>query len=381
VAALRGRLSKAGVKSSHYRASTIDGWAIRLITTFPKRAGDSTQLIAAQYPNYRKIREAAIALLKDGHIDDIIAASYDRMLVDEYQDCSIRQHCVVGYASNVLPTCVLGDTMQAIFGFGDDPLADWHKHVCEYFPAAGELKKPWRWINAEAEALGDWLLEVRRRLIAGEAIDLRAAPAAVSWVQLDGSADDHLRRLKAGRINSPTPHGSILIIGSSTSPASQQKYASQTPGAVTVEAVNLTDLINFARDLDPCSPSAVTHTAEFAQKIMTNVGAADLAKRVTSLLQGTARKDPSDVEAAALALSRNQTHKHVLDLLVAINRDAGVHVFRPAVLRACIDALQISIRGAGITFYEAAVRIREQYRLQGRILPKRAESFTRLTLS
>lgn len=39
VAALRGRLDKAGVKPSAYRLSTIDGWAIRLISTFPLRSG------------------------------------------------------------------------------------------------------------------------------------------------------------------------------------------------------------------------------------------------------------------------------------------------------------------------------------------------------
>lgn len=39
VAALRGRLEKAGVPAKAYRLSTIDGWAMRLIATFPKRSG------------------------------------------------------------------------------------------------------------------------------------------------------------------------------------------------------------------------------------------------------------------------------------------------------------------------------------------------------
>src|SRR6266446_853829 len=123
VAALRGRLDKAGVKSSSYRLSTIDGWAIRLISTFPHRAGHDPAIIEGHKPNYPKIREAAFNLLKDGHINDIITASYSQLFVDEYQDCSVRQHAIVYYASAVLPTCVVGDAMQAIFGFGDDPLA------------------------------------------------------------------------------------------------------------------------------------------------------------------------------------------------------------------------------------------------------------------
>ena len=38
VAALRGRLDKAGVPPRAYRLATIDGWAMRLIGTFPTRS-------------------------------------------------------------------------------------------------------------------------------------------------------------------------------------------------------------------------------------------------------------------------------------------------------------------------------------------------------
>ena len=90
----------------------------------------------------------------------MLAASYARLIVDEYQDCSIRQHALVAFAAKSLPTAVLGDPMQAIFGFGGDDLADWEDDVCEHFPLAGELATPWRWINAGTEALGEWLFEV-----------------------------------------------------------------------------------------------------------------------------------------------------------------------------------------------------------------------------
>jgi hypothetical protein len=40
-----------------------------------------------------------------------------------------RQHALVGFASNALPTSVLGDPMQAIFGFGQDDLAKWDDSV------------------------------------------------------------------------------------------------------------------------------------------------------------------------------------------------------------------------------------------------------------
>ncbi|MEG9883692.1 MAG: UvrD-helicase domain-containing protein [Hyphomicrobiales bacterium] len=139
VVALRERLDRACVPPKAYRLSTIDGWAMRLISMFPQRGAYDPNILklanaGTDYPN---IRVAARNLLKAGHISDVLAASYARLIVDEYQDCSIRQHAVVAYAAQTLPTCVLGDPMQAIFGFGSDPLAKWDENVCTYFPVVG----------------------------------------------------------------------------------------------------------------------------------------------------------------------------------------------------------------------------------------------------
>ena len=379
VVALRGRLDKAGVPSKAYRLSTIDGWAMRLISTFPQRSGHDPDLLKLARPttDYPNIRIAAVKLLKAGHASDVLKASYARLIVDEYQDCSVRQHGIVGYASQTLPTCVLGDPMQAIFGFGGDDLAKWDEHVCRHFPLAGELTTPWRWVNAGAEPLGRWLLEVRGKLLRGEPVDLRTAPAGVTWVHLDGT-NDHKRRLKAARARPPVTDGRVLIIGDSTSPDSQRRFASATPGAVTVEAVDLKDLVAFARNFDLASPNALRQLAEFAQTVMRNVGAADFVQRVRSLQRGTARNEPNEAEGIAVAFVRDPSRKLAVDVLVEIGKQAGVTTHRPAVLRACIKALQLCDGIEGLSFHDAAIRMREQNRLVGRPLPKRAVGSTLL---
>jgi AAA domain len=379
VVALRGRLDRAGVPGKAYRLSTIDGWAMRLISTFPARSGHNPDLLTLANPgtDYPNIRVAAINLLKAGHVSDILAASHSRLIVDEYQDCSIRQHAVVAYAAQILPTCVLGDPMQAIFGFGGDNLAKWNEEVCGHFPLVGELNTPWRWINANAEPLGRWLLDTRGKLLRGEPIDLRTGPAGVTWVELDGT-EDHQRRLRAARVKPPDDSGSVLIIGDSTSPDGQRQFASQTPGAVTVEAVDLKDLVAFAKAFALDSPDALEGLANFAQGVMRNVGAADLLRRVQSLIQGTARNPPTDVEMAALAFVRAPSHRAAIDLLVEIGKEAGVTAHGPAVLRACIKALQLCDGTQGLSFHAAAIRMREQNRLVGRPLPKRAVGSTLL---
>lgn len=379
VAALRNRLENAGVQPSRYRLSTIDGWAIRLISTFPMRSGHDPRIIERERPKYPAIRTAAAALLKSSHVNDVIAASYSHLLVDEYQDCSLRQHAIVYYAAGVLPTCVVGDQVQAIFDFGDDDLADWEKHVCKHFPLAGELSYPWRWHNALAPDLGLWLLDARKKLIAGRPVDLLTAPSEVTWVQLDGTADDYQKKLKAARVRPPVNGGSVLIIGESTSPQSQQRFASAIPGAVTVEAVDLRDLVGFSKRLDLTSSGLIEVVADFAESLMTNVGATDLVRRVDALLRGSARREASCVETAAIALHQDRCMHRVRDLLVEINKDAGVRVFRPAVLRACMRALELSCGPSEVNFAEAAVRIREQGRATGRKISGRSVGST-LTL-
>jgi DNA helicase-2/ATP-dependent DNA helicase PcrA len=63
---------------------------------------------------------------------------------------------------------------------------------------------------------------------------------------------------------------------------------------------------------------------------------------------------------------------------VEIGKEGGVRTHRPAVLRACIKALQLCHGTEGLTFTDAAILMREQNRLIGRPLPKRAVGSTLL---
>jgi DNA helicase-2/ATP-dependent DNA helicase PcrA len=378
VVALRGRLDRLSVPARAYRLFTIDGWAMRLISMFPQRSAHDPALLNLAHPrtDYPNIRVAAARLLKAGHINEVLRANYDRLIVDEYQDCSVRQHTLVGYAAQTLPTVVLGDPLQAIFGFGADKLADWDD-VTKYFPVVGQLNTPWRWINAGAEPLGRWLLEVREKLLRGEAIDLRQAPAGVSWVELDGS-DDHAKRLAAARVRAPGKDPCVLIIGDSTNPAGQRQFASQTPGAVTVEAVDLRDLVAFARRFDLKAPDALDQLAQFAESVMANVGASDFMGRVRAIGGGRQGAAVGDTERVALDFVRRPNYLAAIDVLVEIGKLAGVRTHRPAVLRACIRTLQLCNGTEGLSLHDAAIRMREQNRLVGRPLPRRAVGSTLL---
>ncbi len=136
VTALRLRMQRGNVPASAYRIATLDGFAMRLVAMFPMRSGLAADVLELRNraDDYPAIRLAANQLIVSGHIHDSLAATYAFLIVDEYQDCNIVQHAFVTALAAVLPTCVLGDPMQAIFGLGDNVVVDWNAHVLQQFP-------------------------------------------------------------------------------------------------------------------------------------------------------------------------------------------------------------------------------------------------------
>ncbi|MFT4095757.1 MAG: UvrD-helicase domain-containing protein [Rhodoblastus sp.] len=377
VAALRGRLDRARVPASTYRLSTIDSWSIRLASTFPLRSQLDPAVLQSATTDYPAIRAAASRLLSGNHVHDVLAASYSQLIVDEYQDCTVPQHELVCHAAEVVPTVLLGDPLQAIFGWRGNEPPDWDGVVCAKFPVAGELKTPWRWKNAGTEAFGQWLLDVRRRLQSGQPIDLNAGPAELQWVHLDGT-DDEAKRREAARTPVSDPGAKVIVLGDNR-PATHQRIAKQTPDAITVEAVDLRDLVGLAQRLDFANPdAALKQILEFASSLMTNVGPDDILRRVGTLTRGTERTEASDIEQAALTFREAPGPSSAANLLSSISAAPGVRAYRTGVLRAAFRALAQSDGSPGNSFAEAAVRVREQNRLVGRPLAKRSVGSTLL---
>ena len=377
VAALRARLTHMGVPQRAYRIITIDGWAMRLIGTFPHRSGHAEGVLDLTNPrnDYPAIRQGTINILAGNHLRDVLQATYARLFVDEYQDCLVEQHAMISKIAEVLPTCVLGDPMQAIFGWGTNVLVDWEADVHARFPPAGELDTPWRWRNAGTETFGCWLLKVRAALQSGRPIDLTQAPAEVEVITVTGD-DDVPNQTRAANTRSPVEGGSVLIVCDARRPPRHREIAARARGAVVVENADLTDFIRFAASFDMHAPTAADELIDFAGSTMTGVGAAQMKQRLRVLLAGRERSPPNDAEAAALAFARAPSPTEAVNLLVEINRQAGVFPLRPALVRSAIQAFNGCVDAND--FHEMAVRAREQSRVKGRALPRRAVGSTLL---
>lgn len=369
--ALEARLESAKVPRNAYRVFTIDGWSCRLVANFPIRSGCDAQTLRHENPanDYPAIRQAALRLLTSGDISDALMATYGRLFVDEYQDCSLPQHGIISAIAETLPTCVLGDPLQAIFGFREATV-DWDVHVRAVFPELGAMNTPWRWRNAGAEALGQWLLSLRQPLLEGKAIDLTSGPPEVQFVPLSGDPNAvHLQRMTAARTKPPNKGGAVLIIGDSKNPKSQRQVASSVFGASTIEALDFGDLTDFARHFDSKSADSTKQLVEFAGETMTNLGGATLQKRIATLKAGTGKKEASVIEAACVAYGMSPSFEAAATLLDALEEGPDVRVYRYEVLKVLKSALRLAGSGS-CTFYEATVQARERNRHLSRRLGK-----------
>ena len=378
VAALRARFTALHVPPKAYRLATIDGWSMKLVSMFPARSELAPPVLKLENPpqDYPAIRQAAIRLLASGALEAALRSSYAHLIVDEYQDCSVAQHSLIWQAALLLPTCVLGDPMQAIFGFKGNPLIGW-KTVQEHFADAGTLDVPWRWRNARTEPFGRWLLTVRESLRTGGAVDLTSLPSNVQWHPID-AANPHPGKLAAAKTNAPDGSGRVLVMCNGMNKTGQRDLASQTPGAVTAEAVDMTDLLEFMRSFSLASPpAALQQLFGLAQSVMTNCGIVELNRRLDALTRQTAKKPPDAIEEAALVFLRNATYASAVDLLLAMRERAAVRVYRPAILWAALSVFRAAEQ-ANTPLVDAFVRVREESRFTGRVLPKRSVGSTLL---
>ena len=169
VHAIRARIKRLGIPHVRVAVDTIAGWCMRYAHAFPGVAQppDGMPQTGEQW---NQLYRGATCALRVKAVREVIAASYDRILIDEYQDCHGLQHQLAVELSNIVPTLIFGDPMQGIFEFAGATLS-WDDEIHRGFPFAGTLETPHRWAGKNPE-LGQWIAETRLKLMRGETIDL-----------------------------------------------------------------------------------------------------------------------------------------------------------------------------------------------------------------
>jgi hypothetical protein len=376
VAALRRRLQNARVSPTRFSLASIDAWCVRRVGEFPLRAGP---LPDAANPRvfYPAVRAACLQLLASNALDAALQNTYGRVFVDEYQDCGPVQHAIVCQLARLLPTLVVGDPLQAVFGFAG--VADWQQDVVPTFPLVETLDHPWRWERVGAGELGQWLVAARTHLQDGTGIDLAQLPAGCEWRLLSGDV-----RRDAPVIRTATSYwqrgtGSVLVLANPRIPGRHAEMARSGEGMQVVENLDLVDLMRQVTRLEQAEAAQrLRPLLAIADSVMTGMAIAELTNRCEILGRGRARSPPTPDEVAALTFLRNPDWSQARDALRVWSVQPGRRVFRREVLELLLDSLDSAASGRQPSLLVATASARERRRHRGRPVSARAIGSTLL---
>lgn len=236
IAALRKQIGARPLRQ--LRLETIASFALKIARAFPARADWSE----TDGIDIERAHRGALKALGSPTVLRTIASSYDLLIVDEYQDCSVVQAGIIDALAARLTTVVVGDPLQGIYDFGTQPIVEWNGSS-SLLPLVGTLSTPHRWAQTNPR-LGEWLSEGRRSLESGEYP--KVDHTVVDVVQLQRNPMEG----GLGPLLDPSKFTAI-IAPNSAAVSPMLRIARSYQGRVHVaEAADFTELRNAARIFD-----------------------------------------------------------------------------------------------------------------------------------
>jgi AAA domain len=359
---LRRRLRQFDVAPSAVRVETIASWCFDVVRHYPVLSG----LTVGAEPDWAQSQRyyaGAAEAVQATAIRKVVQASYDFVIVDEYQDCVIEQHSMVLALHEWLPVGVFGDPLQSIFTFGNNVTVKWAKDVAATWPALALPVQPWRW-RGHNEALGQWLIDIRSDLYGGRPIDLHTAP--LRWCR----NDKPLAAVNAC-FSQPRGDGSVAAIARFAPECAD--VASRTNGSYRMmEELEGSFMLKFAAIVDSGDPRQVAvATLQFAKGCISGV-AAKLNTAVKDKLakgQSVAHLCRPGAEIPLSLLSGllfDSSPARVRETLVAIERLPDGRLYRREAWWDVLKALMIVAAGSELTVAQAVGTIRNRARIVGR---------------
>jgi len=157
IASIKEKITQESLDSQKYHIETISGFVQKYFLAF-YCGSDTPAQDAKDYHDF--VLYKSLSIFKSSLVRKVVNSTYAGIFVDEYQDCTIKQHEVIMALSNDLPTHILGDPLQSIFDFNgkcvsfEDDLKDFMR-----FP---DLPTPHRWYKeGNSKILGDKIKHIR----------------------------------------------------------------------------------------------------------------------------------------------------------------------------------------------------------------------------
>lgn len=373
VDALRGRLRDRKISTNRYAVETIAGWCLRYAASYPLRSG-LTVIEPKGEQDWAAVYSAALQLLGSGAIERVLRASYCGVLVDEYQDCSQRQHQIVAAIANVLPTCVFGDPLQAIFDFNAQAPVKWDSAVFPTFPPIRTLTKAHRWHRHGNSALATWLETIRPALETGDTVQLDNGPACVTWEWLPDLDGPRQNKIIGACLKAIGGDGNLVVITDSVNEGARAALARSLAkqGFSTIEPVECRAIFGAAQKLATTNgPKRLEATLDFLEKCMCGIGRAEFKKAIAARKLGRKLGEArfGSLIRLAVAFEEDASDASCLALIEGFAALSNCHIYRREMLSAVRSALKLIIAGEKVSLPEAVWRVQNQLRHAGRRVP------------
>ncbi len=248
VASLKEKIQNQGITNNQCQVETITSFAQKYVNAFYCGNDIPEQDDVSAY--YPFIIEKAKKRFEITPIRDVIKATYSGLFVDEYQDCTIRQHDLIKALAEILPTHVLGDPLQGIFGFKGEMLVDFDKNLND-FEKLPDLVEPWRWKDNNPD-LGKSMEKIRGLLETTGIIDLKLYEPHVEILQIKENDKYTYSSEYNKRIWALSREDNVLILHSdSTNLNVRIDFVRRFKNVfVLVEAIDNKDFYELSRKLD-----------------------------------------------------------------------------------------------------------------------------------
>ena len=240
----------------------------------------------------------------------VLQASYNRVIIDEYQDCLRSQHEIFVAMNDFLPIVVLGDPLQGIFDFGGE-LANWEQIP---FQRVEIETKPWRWQDTNP-SLGAALTILRQDLLSPtseqtKTIDLTKYGSCIELLPPNPKTTDIMQRIAKFK-------NSVYL---TPWPRQQLKVSQTLPCFQYDETRDLDDLFIFTKQFDNSNDAKlIYHIIIFASQCATNISK-EFGTYMKHLHQGnfdfgkiTKNRDFGDLILSLRAADKLETILHIME--------------------------------------------------------------------
>lgn len=236
---LSNRMKKHNIKTNTINIMTIAAFSLKYIRMFPSISGYDKNKDLFDNDIYYQMKK----LLQNLHIREVIKNSYDKFFVDEYQDCSVRQHEMIKEICDILDYKIYGDPLQSLYEFDDTPV-NLKKIIKKDYELIGELNYPWRWEDKN-KRLGQWIQDIRKNLESGLPINLLNIPNVINFIKTN-DIDSTLRRIGFEYISKNIPNVILTRF-----PYQAKKYVKYFSGKYKMqEELECNDLKKFVMVID-----------------------------------------------------------------------------------------------------------------------------------